>query len=228
MPDETPTTIPTNELDILVVKNIDIDCNDIDSEEGYSHKDYFQARWSGKPHRIPPGETKRMPRFLAEHFAKHLADHVLMKMEAKFKSQGIDRRGLVQSPIERPRVLKEILVAVDTHYGSDFEINEGEKVANQVKDLNPEEKAIDLGEAVNPMVGILKPEPVPIVQDVVATEPAPATPTTPPAPASDTSIWDDKKPKPSHESLVADCVKLGIEITGKETSEDLIAKIKAF
>src|SRR3990167_4788916 len=147
-----------HELDVLIVANIDTDCDVIDTEYNYPHKDYFQVLWSGHPHRVTPGGTKRMPRFLAEHYAKHLANHVLMKME-----EATGRKGLVQSSFERPRVLSQILKGVDTWFLGDTEVEEGEKVASMVDELNPAEKPLDLGDIPNPAVGVLKPEPKPVV-----------------------------------------------------------------
>ena len=211
------TQIPTkeHELDVLIVKNIDLNCEKTDTEYNYNHRDYFQVNWSNHPHRIVPGGIKKMPRFLAEHYAKHLADHVLMEKEIKE-----NKKGLVQSAVERPKTLKEIIIGVDTWYLGDTD-NKGDEVVNQVEALNPEEKAMDLGTVVNPMVGILKDEPKTITgmeaQTVVVTPP-PGT----------TSVWDDTKPKPAREQLLADCEKLGIEVKGDEDVETLIQKIKAF
>lgn len=39
----------------------------------------FTGYWNGKPKTFKPGEKKYMPAYLAEHFAKHLANKVLEK-----------------------------------------------------------------------------------------------------------------------------------------------------
>lgn len=246
MPD-TNKKITPHENDILTVANIDVDCDVIDTEENYPHKEYFQVRWSGHPHRIPPGQTRKMPRFLAEHYAKHLADHMLMRMEEQ-----TGRKGLVQSSFERPRMLARIILGVDTYFLGETAAEEGAKVAAMVDQLNPGEKELDLGTIPDPMLGALKPEPkkvvikdepetpeVPPTSPVSATQvventPTTTTPTTEPADVpptgkpEDTSIFDPSKPKPTRKQLFADCEKLGIEVTGKETVDQLIAKIKAF
>lgn len=207
-----------HELDTLIVYNPDLNCHVIDSDEGYPHADYFQVRWSNKPHRIAPGATKRMPRFLAEHYAKHLADHLLTRMEEETK-----RKGLMQSPVERPRVLAQIIKGVDTYFLGEEHDDLGDKTEKLVQDLNPEERPIDLGTVVNPMVGILKPEPKPVVlEEPNIPEPVVKVKNDNP------SIWDESKPKPTKKELMADCEKLGIEISGKEDVETLIQKIKAF
>jgi hypothetical protein len=223
MPDtNTPSKSKPHENDILIVHNPDVDCDVIDTEENYSHKDYFQVRWSGHPHRIPPGQTRRMPRFLAEHYAKHLADHMLMKMEEE-----TGRKGLVQSSFERPRMLEKIILGVDTYFLGESEVEEGEKVSKIVDELNPvpDERPLDLGEIPNPAVGVLKPEPKPIV---VEDEPKTSDSAKTTEVKVETSLYDPKKPKPTKKELIADCEKLGIEITGKETVDQLIGKIKAF
>lgn len=243
MPEDTNTPKKPNESDILLVYNSDINCDVIDSEDNYPHKDYFQVKWSNHPHRVAPGKVRKMPRFLAEHFAKHLADHILTKMEEQ-----TGRKGLVQSPTERPRVLKEILLGVDTYFLGEEDVDQGEKIVKAVETLN-EERPLDLGEVPNPMLGVLKPEPKTVnVTDSVSESPSAvddATVTNPkdvataqtapvqevePAPTSQekVSIWDDTKPKPSRKSLIADCEKLGIEVSGKESVDQLIALIKKF
>ena len=112
--------------DILIVKNIDVGCQEVSTDvvpvtrivvdqetgqrstiydqqvEEYRHADYFQCKYSGKPFRVRPGETRLMPRFIAEdHFAKHLADHILTK-----------RGKPTNSASERPKVLAEIIIGV--------------------------------------------------------------------------------------------------------------------
>ena len=215
MPDEPQRK--SHELDVLIVCNPDVNCNVIDTEENYPHSDYFQVRWSGHPHRIAPGQTKKMPRFLAEHYAKHLADHLLMKLEEE-----TNRKGLMQSSFERPKMISRILLGVDTYFLGESEVEEGEKVAKTVETLNmPEERAIDLGRIPNPMMGVLKSEP-----QIFGVQNLPTD--TVVKDTLKTSLWDDSKPKPTRAELITEADKLGIELTGKERVDDLIAKIKAF
>lgn len=70
----------------------------------FSHAEYFEVRYNGQPFRLAPGETRVLPRYIAEHFAKHLADHILRKQEMTE-----NREGLVQSAQHRPAVLAKIL-----------------------------------------------------------------------------------------------------------------------
>jgi len=200
--------------DVLIVQNIDLNCDDVDTEEGWSHKDYYQVKWGGNPIRIKPGETRRLPRYVAEHFAKHLANHILMKME---KETG--KQFLVNNPIERPKVLKQIIIGVDQYF-LDQEIaeqTEGEKVAAEIEKLNePEEKALDVGAVPNPAIGELKEEPK-----------TPEIPEEKPS-KEKTSIWDPKLPDPSINELRHACKLQGIEFTLKDNKETLIQKLKSF
>lgn len=212
-----PTNAPKTDCqDILIIQNVDLNCSDIDSEEGWSHADFFQVKYGGAPLRIKPGETRRVPRYRAEHYAKHLADHLLMKMEVETGKQF-----LVNNVIERPNMLKKILVGVDSYYlEQDIKPpTETDKLAAEDQQLNPveEEKGLDIGEVTNPMVGVLK-----------------EVPKSPPLPADEpdaegkTSIFDPKKPKPSRAQLIKACAAQGIEWTMKDSAESLMAKLKAF
>lgn len=248
MPDTISNSQPKqvlHELDVILVYNPDIDCDDIDTDEGWAHKDYFQVRWGKQPHRVLPGKTKRMPRFLANHFAKHLANHVLMRMEEE-----TGRKGLIQSPVERPRVLSQILSVVDEYYLVPTDQSEGQKVSDMVDNLNPQERTTDVGVIPNPLLGVLKqegpsldqimksagkeepkdlppqgsgtPPPTETIAPMenVASIPAPVT-TTP-------SLWDESKPKPARSELLKEAYKMGIDITGRETVDELIGKLKKF
>ena len=230
MPDTTKHT--PHENDILIVTNIDTDCDIIDTEDNYPHSEYFQVKWSGHPHRIAPGATKRMPRFLAEHFAKHLANHMLLKME-----ESTGRKGLMQSSFERPKMIDRIILGVDSYFLGD-NVSEADALASKVDELNPGERPMDLGTVPSPLMGVLKDEPKKVE---IKEETVPSTPDLPPAGSGEppkkadtpkdepkTSIVDPSKPKPSRKELFADCEKLGIEVTGRETVDQLIAKIKAF
>lgn len=144
-----------HEQDIMLVRNIDVDCEDTsvdivkttrrirDSETGAEiteyleltdecdHSKYFQVKWGGQRFRIAPGQTRRMPRFIAEHFTKHLADHILGKREIEEK-----RVGLINHPIERPKIIEEILLGVDEPFNALGEIDDALEAFNQVEELN--------------------------------------------------------------------------------------------
>lgn len=271
----------TDPQDIILVKNIDVDCAESTQDivrtsrkvrdpetdqittvyeeqmEEWNHADFFQVKWSGHPHRIRPGETRRMPRYIAEHYAKHLADHMLTKAEVKEQ-----KKGLVQSPTRRPATLGQILLRVEEYFLQDAPLSEGEAGAAEVDKLNPaeESRALNLGVIPPTAVGVLTPEP-PSLDDIqkaagvnlepeeeiggVAADPPPPTSPVaqpngqniaqPPAnatpPAQDevkTSLFDKDKPLPPREQLQKTAYEMGIPITGKENSATLAAKIRAF
>lgn len=230
-PQDTQTAYET-----VMCANIDIGCNDkstdivkvsnrvvddegnvssqiFDKHEEWSHDEYFQVKFDGKPYRIAPGRTALLPRFVAEHFAKHLADHMLMK-----KEDLTQRRGLVTSPIERPIMLKQILTDVNT-----------EVVATPLNTVDQTlpidtEPADNQGVIPNPAVGELKPEP-PTLRDilVVAGENPDKVDR---IPVEETSIVDEKKPLPTRKQLIELCYNQSIDITGAENKAELIEKLK--
>ena len=214
-----------SEQDIIVVANIDTNCDDVDTDEHYSHRDYFQVRWDGVPHQIKPGQTKLMARFLGKHFAIHLANHILLNRE-----KAENKVNLVQSAFDRPATIDKILLSVESAYGDVAPLSEGERVARETEKLNEDptkvqpakeeevERAIDLGEVEDPLYGKLKgPKDKPTTTKAKA-EPAETT----------TSIYNKEKPLPSHEELVRDAETLEIELKGDETDEQIIGLLKAF
>lgn len=150
--DNRPTN-QNNENDTLTIKNVDTDCSDVtydavrvserwrDPESGrvltqfkdmsyqFEHADGFQVRWSGQPFTLKPGETARMPRFLGEHFATQLANHILDK---RGRATG---RALRNDPIERPKVLKEIIIAEEPFFATMGD-SVGSATLKQVQEMN--------------------------------------------------------------------------------------------
>lgn len=112
-------------------------------EHSWSTKDFFEVRWDGRPHRIKPGETRRMPRYLADHFAKILIDFILTQREEKEKLTG-----LLKNRQERAKLYKQILIGVDSYYNGDLYDyqREGNFVEQQVEQLNTTTNVHDLGE----------------------------------------------------------------------------------
>lgn len=204
-----------NEQDILIVQNVDLNCNDIDPEEGWSHADFFQVKYGGHPFRIKPGESRRMPRYVAEHFAKHLADHMLTKMEEETGKQF-----LINNIVERPKMLKKILLSVEQYFlDEDIKsLTPGEQAGAEVERLNSieEEKALDLGEVPIPMMGVLTDQ----ISEVIKKEDNKM---------SKSSLFDPNKPKPKMSELMKECKRLGINFNLKQDNYDsLVAKLKAF
>jgi hypothetical protein len=145
---ETPVQ-KNNENDTLYVKNIDESCNDDtydsvrvserwrDPESGrilttfkevnynFNHSDGFQVRWAGQPFTLKPGETAKMPRFLGEHFAYHLANHMLDK-------QGPNAR---TNPMQRPAMLEKIIIQEEPFFSSVSD-SVGTATLKQVQSMN--------------------------------------------------------------------------------------------
>lgn len=67
----------SDENDLYLVCNILVGDDSIDPVWNSSRLDFFEVRWEGEALRIPPGETMIIPKYLADHFAKHLVDHIL-------------------------------------------------------------------------------------------------------------------------------------------------------
>lgn len=127
--------------------------NQIDTnlfEHSWNTKDFFEVRWDGRPHRIRAGETRNMPRYLADHFAKYLIDYILLQREDKEKVTG-----LLKNRLEREKLYKQIIVGVSSYYNGDmwdYE-REGTYVEQQVQQLNQSDNARDLGIVPNIAAG---------------------------------------------------------------------------
>lgn len=127
--------------------------NQIDTnlfEYSWNTKEFFEVRWDGRPHRIKAGETRRMPRYLADHFAKYLIDFILIHREDREKVTG-----LLKNRLERAKLYKQIVIGVDSYYNGDmFDYErEGTYVEQQVSQLNKADNAINLGEVPNIALG---------------------------------------------------------------------------
>lgn len=151
---ETPTQ-KNNENDTLWIKNIDEGCNEDtydsirvserwrDPESGrilttfkdvnyhFNHADGFQVRWSGQPFTIKPGVTMRMPRFLGEHFAYHLVNHMLDKKGPNARS----------NPIMRPAELEKIIIKEEPFFAAITD-SVGAATLKQVEQLNKEDAPV--------------------------------------------------------------------------------------
>lgn len=140
--------------DIWFVKNIDLNCSmrtwdtiritekwRDTSEEGrgrvvtkfrdvssqYDHAEGFTVKWSNQPITIKPGEIKRMPKYIAEHYVQKLADHIL------------DKRGpekmLRNDPIIRPQVEAEIVIRKE-EFIADMPLTVGQQAVADIEALN--------------------------------------------------------------------------------------------
>lgn len=263
-----------HEHDTLVVTNIDVDCHDIQQYtvekavpaqplagennplniprlyetqqvlNEFNHAEFFEVRYNGQAFRIKPGESDEWPRYIAEHYAKHLADHLLTRMEeAEAKRALAENRspktGFVSSSVERPKVLMQIL-QVKSWINKDVE-----GAPQQQTDLSG---AQDIGAVPNYAVGNLQaqpktaeeilaetsPEPPHIADkdgvgapDNVAVEPNLGTPVATPS-AVETAPSEPDTTEATKPQLIREAVQLGIEVNGRESIDDLKDKIRAF
>lgn len=137
--------------DRLTVVNIDVDCSEDsydnirvseryrDMESGriltqfkevplhFNHATGFQVRWSGQPFTILPGQSRVWPRYLAEHFAYHLCNHMLDKLGPNHRT----------NPLERPAMLKRIIIKEEPEFGVEPD-SVGAATLKQVEKMNAE------------------------------------------------------------------------------------------
>ena len=147
-----------SEHDTLLVRNIDTDCDEVtfdtvrvtqrvrDPETGqvftqfpeitfeFDHSKYFEVRWGGKPFRLAPGETKRMPRFIANHFAIHLTKHMLDKLSVEMK------KPMMNNAKEQARIHSQVILGVDQYYEDLGVVDEGTAAYKRFQELNGEDK----------------------------------------------------------------------------------------
>lgn len=156
-----------NPQDVLIIKNIDLNCDHVEYQSsrrstrtvddegrvttGYTddveevpHAQYFQVKWAGQRFRIRPGDQRLYPRYIAEHFAKHLTDHMLGKAEIVSVQTG-KPVSLLNSPTERKKVWDQIIVGVQQYFEEIGDIDEGVAAANQVAEINASPMAQELG-----------------------------------------------------------------------------------
>ena len=118
--------VKQNVEDLVEIANIDISCDLPDPEVHPQGVDSFVVDWDGVPHVINAGETRTFPRYLADHYKKHLADHILIKKELQ-----------VNDPKERPIIEAEIDRGVKESYAAPRTETQGEVIAKQVQKANP-------------------------------------------------------------------------------------------
>ena len=209
-----PVNVPTGR----VIDGIPQTVTQYQSKE-FNHADGFTVFWGSVPFTIRPGEKKIMQRYIAKHFAKHLADHVLEKMEHE-----TGRKNLLNNPIERPKVIKSILVAVYEYYNQPTQVSEAQKAAKQMEVAN--EQATSLGAMPDPLYGTMKQSlsPEEILKNSEASEEikSPEVARDPDKPLLEQLDVVTKK------ELLESCINQGIEVTGKENKETLASKLKSF
>jgi hypothetical protein len=194
-------------------------------EYSWNTSEYFEVRWDGRPHRIKAGETRRMPRYLGDHFAKYLIDFILMHREEKEKVTG-----LLKNRLERAKLYKQIIIGVDSYYNGDMYDfgREGNFVEQQVQDLNRADNAINLGEVPNIALGYGTTDKAPesTANDFPLAPPMPDL-VNPVHPGSPTTQEDLIASKTIHQ-LRSEAKQLGIEVKPTMTKEQLSAAILNF
>ncbi len=95
----------------------------------------FTVKWGGYPYTLASGEKKVYPRFIAEHFAKHLADAILLRKEQKTADATGKPASFVTHPVERPRIINMILLGVYSYFQQQQE-NPADIIATMVNQQN--------------------------------------------------------------------------------------------
>jgi hypothetical protein len=119
--------VKQNVQDLIEIANIDIGCQLEDPEVHPQGQDSFVVSFDKVPHSINAGETRVFPRYLADHYARHLADHLLIKSEKQ-----------INDPRERPKIIEEIYKGVRESYAAPAEPTQGEVIAEKVEKANVE------------------------------------------------------------------------------------------
>jgi hypothetical protein len=190
--------------DILRVANIDINCSLNDPEVHPESQNKFTVVYAKNPYTIDSGKTRLFPRFIAEHYAKHLTDHILTSQNKPISDNK-----------ERPLLLKQILLGVEESFSASPEQTEGEKIAEEVAKLEADK--VEATEPVNP-TGYVEPAVVPVAQEPqeLTIEEAPK---------------EEKKPmeqRPTLRELKEEADKLGIKYKRNVTVDQLLSLIRAF
>lgn len=113
----------------------------------------FSVKWGGVTRTIRAKEEAQHPRFLAEHFAKHLADFILQVKEYKYKKEHGKQITLLRNTKERERVLRLIVRGVQTYFMP--ATADGTQSGDQIQPLTAEEQRalIDLGDVDDDVMG---------------------------------------------------------------------------
>ena len=199
-----------HEADSIIVQNIDLNCDFYDEAEDYNHKDYFQVKWDGKPHRVAPGEVRKFPRYIAVHFIKHLINHILDKMDPK------GNKKLMQNKKLRAEIEKKIWVGVDS-YVLEQEDPEVKTVHEVEKEQIPKEEEL----APPPPPPITSPKPV-APPEPPAPQPQPVSP---PTPAPEPQPTQKKKKEFSLQELRKECDTLDLPYQESDPKETLQKKV---
>lgn len=163
----------------------------------------FTVHWGKNPITLQPGEQATLHRFIAQHFAKHLADKILLQKEADHKAKYMAQPGAsakdyqpknyLNSRTERPKVVATIITGVYRYFtaqGSAYDPNAAEQariqqmLENQPGGQQPQpqqDKAMNLGSiTTDPVLGALEDDDEDEQPQVPAQMAQPVQPTTAP------------------------------------------------
>ncbi len=253
--------------DLLIIKNIDVDCDELTEElvrkdkttyddnghaviafeeqiVGFDHREYFQVKFDGYPHRIAPGKERVMVRYLAEHYAKHLADHILQKKEREILEKTSRVVQLMNHATERPKVLKQIVGGVAQYYydseeAAESKIDAGTRLGLRMDELNanrpaPRRDVTELHEVedrepvANKAMGKLEEGPAPGSLEAQLAN-VPAEPEAPPTEERDPNRPALDQPNTmTRKELVDAAESMGIQVAQNDTKEKIIEKLKQF
>lgn len=180
-------------------------------EHSFKPSEAFEFKWGGKIYRMRPNQKRVFPRYLAEHFAKHLANAMLGEKDP------MGTKKLVSSVTERPKLIKKIILGTVSHVGGDMEEVTADDLAMQQAEQYNE--SVDNGD-YDPLLGELVPD---ADDDTTATDDGDGLDDTnqdPPA--------NDPFEKRTKEELIKEAAQLGVDIKSTDKKDDIIAKIKAF
>jgi hypothetical protein len=119
----TPQELEASAMEVINFTNID-------------GKDY-EGMWGGIPYLIKARETKQFPRYLAEHFAKHLAIKLLLREAKDFGEDNLERieyvKQILGQVVTEAEVAKEEVPEEPTFEGvkDEEEVKVPTVVANQ-------------------------------------------------------------------------------------------------
>lgn len=204
--------------DILIVRNINTKDPDF--------ADYFEVKWNGILFRIPPEGIRRMPRYLAYHFCKHLTDRVIYRMDMAQYGRKM-KTSRVRDQKLRDEIQRKVIIAVDQYFMAD-ETDPQAQLMKMYGQLNPDDKTepLNLGRVELPL------EP-PSIADIAKDEMGNPILDELGVIANDSSgVGQEEVNKipvrRSKGELKEEAEQLGIELTGKESAQDLQDAILAF
>lgn len=96
----------------------------------------FTGFWNGKPRTFKPGEKKYMPAYLAEHFAKHLANKMLEEMNTPDSIASMSPKKPEQTPLFIDLFSKACIIEEDQDEMSqlDMQIDLANRKVEQLKE----------------------------------------------------------------------------------------------